>query len=81
MSASALPQIQSVGLPPEIHADRVVAEMLKTLALQHASVTKAIDHALTVSADGSPKAQRRRAPPFSATAANRAFLPRRPGRR
>jgi hypothetical protein len=28
MSATALPQIQSVGLPHEIHADRVVAEML-----------------------------------------------------
>jgi hypothetical protein len=54
-------QIQSVGLPPEQHADRVIALMLKDMAQQHARVWQAINditkdpHAR----DGNPKAQAR----------------------
>jgi hypothetical protein len=53
------PVIQSVGLPPEKHADRVVAEMLRFIAREQQArrarpplVHKAIS-------DGSPKAQAR----------------------
>jgi hypothetical protein len=41
MTAPAL-EIQSVGPPPEIHAGRVIAAMLKDMARQHARVWQAI---------------------------------------
>jgi len=49
--------IQSLGPPPERHADRVVAEMLRDLARKHAALAVAIPVAFGSSADGSPKAQ------------------------
>jgi hypothetical protein len=51
--------IQSVGAPPEQHADRVVAEMMKYLAQKNARLWDAI-HALTKGPhvrDGNPRAQ------------------------
>jgi hypothetical protein len=36
-------EIQSVGAPPERHADRIVAEMMRHLAQQHASLWEAVN--------------------------------------
>jgi hypothetical protein len=52
-------QIQSIGPPPEKHADRVVAEMLRIMAAEHARVSLAIWATIESSSDGSPKAQRK----------------------
>jgi hypothetical protein len=49
--------IQSVGLPPEQHADRVIAEMLRDLARKRAQIELAIGAAIKSSKDGNPKAQ------------------------
>jgi hypothetical protein len=51
--------IQSVGPPPERHADRIVAEMLRQLAVQRAKRFPAIAAAILGSRDGGPRAQRR----------------------
>jgi hypothetical protein len=61
LKAGTALEIQSVGLPPEIHADRVIALMLKEMAQQHARVWQAI-RGITEDPhvrDGNPKAQRR----------------------
>jgi hypothetical protein len=53
--------IQSIGPPHEIHADRVIALMLKDIARQHARVWQAI-HDITGdphARDGNPKSQAR----------------------
>jgi hypothetical protein len=52
-------QIRSIGPPPEKHADRVVAEMLRHLAENHANLWVAVRAAIVASSDGSPKAQRK----------------------
>jgi len=52
-----IPQIESVGLPPEIHADRVVGEMLRWLAAEHAGAWKRVQAAIRPA--GTPKAQAR----------------------
>jgi hypothetical protein len=54
-----LPEIQSVGLPPERHADRVVLEMLKLLATARQETWSRIRDILGQCADGNPKAQAR----------------------
>jgi len=55
------PSIQSLGAPPERHADRVVAEMMQHLAQTRAHLWPAICEAIDSSSDGSPKAQRKMA--------------------
>jgi hypothetical protein len=52
------PIIQSLGSPPEKHADRIVAEMLKLIVAAHATCWPAIRTALKT-ADGNPAAQKR----------------------
>jgi hypothetical protein len=59
MTATALPEIRSVGAPPEMHANRIVAEMLRYLAQEHAELWNVI-HAITrdpLARDGNPRAQ------------------------
>src|SRR6516165_9450642 len=51
--------IQSIGLPPERHADRVVAEMIRQLAREHAQLWDAIRALAATSSDGNPRAQRK----------------------
>jgi hypothetical protein len=51
--------IRSVGLPPERHADRVVAEMMRRLAERRSHLWPAIEAVLRTSADGSPRSQRK----------------------
>jgi len=53
------PVIQSVGLPPERHADRVVGEMMRELAKKHANLWEAVNEAMVNSSDGSPRSQRK----------------------
>jgi hypothetical protein len=55
----SFPSITSVGPPPERHADRVVAEMLKQIAEWSAPLLPGIAAAIKASSDGSPKAQRK----------------------
>ena len=58
MSASS-PHIRSVGLPPERHADRVVAEMMREVAKTHFMLWETIKEVIAASRGGSPKAQRK----------------------
>src|SRR5262249_7914305 len=51
--------ILSIGPPPERHADRVVAAMLRQLAQTRAHLFPAICAALQSSSDGTPQAQRK----------------------
>jgi hypothetical protein len=51
--------IQTPGPPPERHADRLVAEMLRHLAVTRAQLSHRIAAAIISSSDGSPKAQRK----------------------
>jgi hypothetical protein len=51
--------IQSVGAPPERHADRVVAAMMRQLARESAERMITIAKAIGRSSDGSPRAQQR----------------------
>jgi hypothetical protein len=51
--------IQSMGPPPQRHADRVVAEMMRDLARKRASLWDDINEAIATSSDGNPKAQRK----------------------
>jgi len=51
--------IQSIGLPPERHADRVVAEMIRQMAREHAELWDAIRAIAATSADGNLRAQRK----------------------
>jgi hypothetical protein len=50
-------EIQSIGPPPEQHADRIVAAMLRDLAKKRAQVELAVLAAIENSKDGNPKAQ------------------------
>jgi hypothetical protein len=52
-------EITSIGLPPERHADRVIAEMLREIATDSAHLLPAILAAANASSDGSPRAQQR----------------------
>jgi hypothetical protein len=49
--------IQSIGLPPERHADRVVAEMMRDLARKHATLWDTLTEVISSCRGGSPKAQ------------------------
>jgi hypothetical protein len=59
MNSPNPPVIQSSGAPPERHADRIVAAMMRSLAQQHAALLPVIANVLIHSADGSPHAQRK----------------------
>jgi hypothetical protein len=52
-------EIQSVGLPPERHADHVVAAMMRQLAEARKTLWETVAEAIVDSSDGSPKAQRK----------------------
>jgi hypothetical protein len=54
-----LPTIQSLGSPPEKHADRIVADMLRVIARARRKRWPAIHDALGYSSAGNPKAQRK----------------------
>jgi hypothetical protein len=58
-NVETLHAIQSVGLPPERHADRVVAAMMRQLAETRKTLGETIVEAIVDSSDGSPKAQRK----------------------
>jgi hypothetical protein len=52
-------EIQSVGAPPELHANRVVAAMMRNLSLRHATLWELVDK-ITKGGfvrDGNPRAQ------------------------
>jgi hypothetical protein len=51
------PEIQSIGAPHPIHADRVVASMLRDLAQKRARIEIAVGAAIDNSKDGNPRAQ------------------------
>lgn len=53
------PEIASIGAPPERHADRVVAEMLRFIAREHADPLKRIGSAINHNRAGNPVAQQR----------------------
>jgi hypothetical protein len=53
--------IQSLGAPPERHADRVIAEMLRILAMRRAQIATAITQVRLNSKDGTETAQQRMA--------------------
>lgn len=53
------PHIASMGLPPERHADRIVGEMLRYLAIEHAGTFDKVYGLLSLRRAGNPKAQRR----------------------
>ena len=59
----AIPRIQSVGAPPEAHADRVVAEMLRHIVANQTvrwdDVARIFRSAQTGGDDGNPAAQQR----------------------
>jgi hypothetical protein len=75
----AEPMIQSRGLPPERHADRLVAEMMRHLAVTRARLSQQIAEAILSSSDGSPKAQRKMLARIQKVGAVGAFL--KPGKR
>jgi hypothetical protein len=54
-------EIQSIGLPPARHADRVVAEMMRALAIKHGLLWEAMQMIIKSSSDGSPKSQQKMA--------------------
>jgi hypothetical protein len=56
---SLMPEIQSLGLPPERHADRVVLEMLKVIAGARRQVWPRLLGVIGRCPDGNPKAQAR----------------------
>jgi hypothetical protein len=74
-------EIQSVGAPPEKHADRVVAEMMRHLAKQHAEMWDTIKSAAhgPFVRDGNPRAQRKLAEKVKAAGAKYVHLE--PGKR
>jgi hypothetical protein len=53
------PQINSVGPPPDLHARRVINEMMQHLSEQAARLRDVLQGAIATSADGSPRAQAR----------------------
>jgi hypothetical protein len=72
-------EIQSVGPPPEKHADRTTAEMLRRLAKDHARLWAAISEIVDNSRDGNPHAQQKIAAKIRAAAAVHVTL--KPGKR
>jgi hypothetical protein len=76
MSALARPEIQSIGKPPERHADRVVAIWLRHLAERNARIANAVDEITRnpYTRDGSPKAQQRLEQKVKAAGASRTIL-------
>jgi hypothetical protein len=54
-------EIQSIGPPHEIHADRVVAEMLRDLARKRAHLQDAVAAEFRNARDGNPRAQQKMA--------------------
>jgi hypothetical protein len=54
---AALPAFQSIGAPPEKHADRVVAEMLRVIVMARGRVFEKIQQVLRDTPDGNPRAQ------------------------
>jgi hypothetical protein len=52
-------EIQSVGAPPERHADRIVADMMRHLAEQQASLWETVNDVTKSphTRDGNPRAQ------------------------
>ena len=54
-----LPIIQSLGLPPEKHADRIVGEMLRVIAAERPIIWPRIHAVLGLMNDGNPKAQQK----------------------
>src|SRR5215471_13213673 len=52
-------EINSIGPPPEKHADRVVAEMMRLLAKRQAGLWHTIVEVIAESSDGSPRSQRK----------------------
>jgi hypothetical protein len=76
MTAVVLPEIQSVGAPHELHADRVVAAMMKYLAEKHAALWHEVD-AITRGPhvrDGNPRAQAKLAARIKAAGATHMHL-------
>jgi len=59
MVTKAVLQIESIGRPPERHADRVVAEMMRQLARDRSRLWDTISEVVANSSDGSPRAQRK----------------------
>jgi hypothetical protein len=53
------PRIDSVGAPPERHADRVVADMMRLIIEAHAGILGAIHAAFKDRSDGNPVGQQR----------------------
>jgi hypothetical protein len=51
--------IQSIGLPPERHANRIISEMIRQMAREHAQLWDAIRAIAATSSDGNPRAQRK----------------------
>jgi hypothetical protein len=74
-----MPFIQSLGPPPERHADRVIAEMMRELARARAHRRHLITETVDRSWDGSPKAQARMAARIRKAGALHVFLE--PGKR
>jgi hypothetical protein len=59
MPVATAPEINSIGLPPAIHADRIIGLMLQQMVKRHAELWSAI-HAVTEDPrvrDGNPRAQ------------------------
>jgi hypothetical protein len=73
------PVIKCIGPPPERHADRIVAEWMRGLALAKAQLTQCIAETIARSSDGSPKAQARMAARVRKAGALDVFLE--PGKR
>jgi hypothetical protein len=74
-------EIQSVGAPPEKHADRIVSLMLRHLAQQHAKLWETVND-ITKSPhtrDGNPRAQRKLEARIKALGVN--FVHLEPGKR
>lgn len=52
-------EIQSVGPPPELHADRMIALMLQQIAAERALILSRIIGVMKASSDGGPSGQRK----------------------
>jgi hypothetical protein len=74
-----LPEIRSLGRPPEQHADRIIAKMLQLLSERHAHVTQTIVTVLSAARDGTPRGQRKMEARIRAAGALQTYL--KPGTR
>ena len=72
-------EIQSIGLPPEQHADHVIAEMLHDLARKRAHLQDAVAEEFRNARDGNPRAQQKMAARMLAAGAAQVKLE--PGKR